>query len=73
MKICLQNYFMHEDCSIILLSHNDSYEMHIASRVSVCHLDTQTLKSHLSGHPNPFVSNFSNCQFWAPMKFLNPG
>ena len=35
----------------------------LASRVSGCHLDTQTLKNHPSGHPNISVINFLQCQF----------
>ena len=30
----------------------------LASRVSGCHVDTQTLKNHPSGHPKVFVRNF---------------
>ena len=37
----------------------------LASRVSRCHLDTQTLKNQPSGHPIFFVRNFLKCQFQA--------
>ena len=42
---------------------NWPYILVLASRVTECYLDTQTLKNHPSGHPKIFVRNFLKCQF----------
>ena len=44
---------------LVLLLHNNHIPIVLVNTAFWGHLDTQTLKNHLSGHPNVFVRNFN--------------
>ena len=56
-------YWLQCACRGMFLFYNRGQDIFIASKASGCHLDTQTLKNHPSGHPKMFASNFIKCHF----------